>query len=195
MNTPNVVTPVQTGVRSKRKQVRSALRCTAAALLGASLLLAAAPLFALEPDLLPVGSHAPDFASIDTEGLPFTLAEALKEKSVLLVFWSIFCGTCRDELPILQQEQSKYEDKVRIITVNLDEAPRAKTVKGFAKQQGFTFLMLLNKIDGKEFLIDQKYKIEATPALYLVNRDGSIAYGHFGAVNPEELAEIIAKAK
>jgi thiol-disulfide isomerase/thioredoxin len=64
------------------------------------------------------------------------------EKPVLLVFWSIFCGTCRDELPILEQEKPKYLDKVQIITVNLDEAPRAKTVKGFAKQQGFTMRML-----------------------------------------------------
>jgi thiol-disulfide isomerase/thioredoxin len=114
---------------------------------------------------------------------------------VLLVFWSLFCGTCRDELPILEQEQPKYADKVQIITVNLDEAPRAKTVKGFAKQQGFTFRMLLNKIDGKEFLVDQSYKVKATPALYLVQRDGTIAFGHYGALNPEELAEVVAKAR
>lgn len=174
--------------------MRTSIRRTTA-LLAASLLLAAAPLSALEPELLPVGSLAPAFEAVDTEGQPFTLAEAVKEKPVLLVFWSLFCGTCRDELPILQQEQSKYTEKVRIVTVNLDEAPRAKTVKGFAKQQGFTFLMLLNKTEGKEYQIEQAYKVKATPALYLVNRDGTIAYGHYGAVNPEELAEVIAKAK
>jgi len=171
------------------------LRSAAVALVGTALLFAADPLHAVDADLLPVGSPAPGFEAVDTEGKAFTLAEALKEKPVLLVFWSIFCGTCRDELPILEQEQPKYTDKVQIITVNLDEAPRAKTVKGFAKQQGFTMRMLLNKIDGKEFLIDKTYKIKVTPALYLVNRDGTIAYGHYGALNPEELAEVIAKAK
>ena len=110
-----------------------------AALVGAALLFAAAPLHAVDPDLLPVGSLAPTFESVDTDGKPFALAEALKEKPVLLVFWSIFCGTCRDELPILEQEKPKYADKVQFVTVNLDEAPRAKTVKGFAKQQGFTY--------------------------------------------------------
>ena len=160
-----------------------------------ALALFAAPLHAVESDLLPVGSPAPQFESVDTEGVPFTLAEAIKEKPVLLVFWSVFCGTCRDELPILEQEQPKYADKVQIITVNLDEAPRAKTVKGFAKQQGFTFRMLLNKIDGREFLIDQTFKIKATPALYLVKKDGTIAYGHYGAINPEELVEVVAKAQ
>jgi thiol-disulfide isomerase/thioredoxin len=164
-----------------------------AAIFGVSLLLAV-PLRAADPELLPLGSVAPTFEAIDTEGQSFALAEAIKEKPVLLVFWSIFCGTCRDELPILEQEKPKYADKVQFITVNLDEAPRAKTVKGFAKQQGFTMRMLLNKIDGKEFLIDQAYKIKATPALYLVRKDGTIAYGHYGALNPEELAEVIAKA-
>jgi len=84
---------------------------------------------------------------------------------------------------------------MRIITINLDEPPRAKTVRGFAKQQGFTFRMLLNKIEGREFLIDQSYKVKATPAIYLVNRDGTIAFGHYGALNPDELAEIAAKAR
>jgi thiol-disulfide isomerase/thioredoxin len=172
----------------------TALFRTIAALFGASMLFAA-PLHAVEADLLSVGSPAPQFESVDTEGTPFTLAEAIKEKPVLLVFWSVFCGTCRDELPILEQEKPKYEDKVQFVTVNLDEAPRAKTVKGFAKQQGFTFRMLLNKIDGREFLIDQSYKIKATPALYLVNRDGTIAFGHYGALNPEELSEVVAKAR
>jgi len=175
--------------------MRTTLRSVATALVGAPLLFAATSLHAIDAALLPVGSPAPAFAAIDTEGKAFTLAEALKEKPVLLVFWSIFCGTCREELPILEQEQSKYADKVQIVTVNLDEAPRARTVKDFARKQGFTMRMLLNKIDGREFNIDTAFKIKATPALYLVKKDGTIAYGHYGAINPEELAEVIAKAE
>ncbi|MBI5544110.1 MAG: TlpA family protein disulfide reductase [Deltaproteobacteria bacterium] len=170
-------------------------RRTLAAVAAGLLLLAAAPARALDAATLPVGSVAPDFQSVDVEGQPFTLSEALKQGPAVLVFWSIFCGTCRDELPILEQEKPKYADKVQFFTVNLDEAQRAKTVKGFAKQQGFTFRMLLNKVEGKEFLIDQAYQVKATPALYLVNRDGTIAYGHYGALNPEELAGVVALAK
>lgn len=175
--------------------MRTAARLAALALLCPTILLAARPARAVEADLLPVGSPAPAFEAVDTEGRPFTLAEAVKEKPVLLVFWSLFCGTCRDELPILEQEQPKLSEKVQIVTVNLDEAPRAKTVKGFAKQQGFTFRMLLNKIESKSFDIDVAFKVKATPALYLVNSDGTIAFGHYGAMNPEELAEVVAKAR
>jgi thiol-disulfide isomerase/thioredoxin len=169
----------------------------AAAALLCALLWAAAPAAAAtaDPELLPVGSPAPLFEAVDTDGNAFSLAEALKERPVLLAFWSLFCATCRDELPILEQEQPKHRDKVQFVTVNLDEAPRAKTVKGFAKQQGFTMRMLLNKVEGREFNIDGVFKIKATPALYLVNRDGTVAYGHYGALSPEELAEVVAKAK
>jgi peroxiredoxin len=182
-----------------------AARGFAAALLGA-LFLAAAPAAAEgpQPDLIPVGTPAPMFESIDTEGVPFSMGEALKQGPVMLVFWSLFCASCMEELPLIEQEQPKFEGKVQVVAVNLDEAPRAKNVKMVAKQKGLTFRMLLNKLeqkaeDGtvvkKEFQIDQAYKIKATPALYLVNRDGTVAYAHYGALGPEELAEVVGKAK
>jgi thiol-disulfide isomerase/thioredoxin len=166
--------------------------------------LAAAPAAALDVQTLPVGSAAPAIAAEDPDGVPFTLAETLKQGPVLLVFWSLFCGSCMEELPILEQEQPKYAGKVQIVAVNLDEAARARNVKQVAKQKGFTFRILLNKVekkaeDGtvtkKEFQIDTAYQIKATPALYLVNTDGTIAFGHYGPMNPEELAEVVAKAK
>lgn len=178
-------------------------RMMAPALL-AAILLAAAPALAVDADLLPVGSPAPQSEAEDTEGQPFSLAEALKQGPVMIVFWSLFCGTCLEELPIIQEALPQIQEKVQVVTVNLDEAPRAKNVKTVAKQKGFTFRMLLNKLekkaeDGtitkKEYLVDQAFKVKATPALYLVNRDGTIAYGHYGALNPEELAEVVAKAR
>lgn len=171
-----------------------AVRLAAVALLG-FLLCSVTPGLAAEPEVLPLGSPAPLFESVDTEGNAFSLAEALRDRPVVLVFWSLFCSSCREELPILEQEQPKYRDKVQFVTVNLDEAPRAKTVKGFAKQQGFTMRMLLNKVEGREFNVDTAYKVRATPAIYIVNRDGTLAYGHYGTLGPEELAEVIAKAK
>jgi len=114
--------------------MRTTLRSAAAALAGATLLFASAPLHAADDNLLPVGSQAPRWRrSTPREALH--AGGGLKEKSVLLVFWSLFCGTCRDELPILEQEQPKYADKLQIVTINLDEAPRAKTVKGFASSR------------------------------------------------------------
>lgn len=173
---------------------RSLPRALAAAL--AACVLAAAPAAAATPsELLPAGSPAPLFEAADVDGKPFVLAEALARGPVLLVFWSLFCGTCREELPIIEQERPKFPERLQVVTVNLDEAPRAKTVKGFARQQGFTFQMVVNKTEGRDFAVDQAYKVKATPALYLLNADGTVAFGHYGALNPEELLEVVAKAK
>ncbi|HEY5997709.1 MAG TPA: TlpA disulfide reductase family protein [bacterium] len=160
---------------------------------------------AIDAETLPVGSAAPQFSAEDADGKPFVLAEALKEKPVMLVFFSLFCGSCMEELPIIEQEKSKFEDKVQILAVNLDEANRARSLKPAAKAKGFpTVRILLNKVekkaeDGsvvkKEFQIDTAYKIRATPALYLINRDGTIAYGHYGPLNPDELAAVVAQAR
>jgi thiol-disulfide isomerase/thioredoxin len=184
---------------------RTPARRGLAALLGAWLVLAAAaPAAALDPETLPVGSPAPLFESVDPDGVPFSLGEALKSGPVMLVFWSLFCGSCMEELPIIEQEKPKFEGKVQIVAVNLDEAPRARNVKQVATQKGLSFRMLLNKVEQKaadgsvvkrEFEIDKAFKIKATPALYLVNRDGTVAYGHYGALNPDELAEVVSKAK
>ena len=164
----------------------------------AALLLTAIPAAraADAPDgLLPAGSPAPLFEAVDIDGQPFVLADALKEGPVLLVFWSIFCGTCRDELPIIEQERPKFPNGLQVVTVNLDEAPRARTVKGFAQQQGFSFRMVLNRVEGKEFQIEQAYQVKVTPTLYLLDSDGTVAYGHTGALSPEQLLEVVAKAK
>jgi peroxiredoxin len=164
-----------------------------------ALLASVRPGHAAESELLPVGSTAPAFESVDVDGKPFVLAEVLKTKRVLLAFWSISCGTCRDELPILEMEMPKYADKVQFATVNIDDdMPRARAIaviKNFVKQQNLTYPMLLNKSETTEYKIFQAYQVKFTPTLYLINKDGSIAYGHSSAISPEELAEVFAKAE
>lgn len=145
--------------------------------------------------LLAVGSTAPDFEAVDIDGGPFVLSEALRRGPVLLVFWSIFCGTCREELPIIEQERPKLPAQLQVVTLNLDEAPRARTVKGFAQQQGFSFRMLLNKVDGREFNVEQAYGVKATPAIYLLQTDGTVAFAHYGALSPERLLEVAGEAR
>lgn len=41
-------------------------------------------------ELLPAGSKAPAFTSVDIDGKPFALEEELTGGAVFLVFWSIF---------------------------------------------------------------------------------------------------------
>lgn len=144
--------------------------------------------------LLPTGAAAPAFEAVDIDGRHFELEKELSKGPVFLVFWSIFCGPCREELPILESEKEKYADqKVQFATVNLDEPPRAKVVKGFADQQGFTFRILLNKTEEKNYEVDKLYQVKGTPASYLIDLGGTIVFSKYGPVSPQELHEAIEK--
>jgi thioredoxin 1 len=42
---------------------------------------------------------------------------------VLVDFWAEWCGPCRTVVPELEKISVEYKDKVRIVKLNIDEAP------------------------------------------------------------------------
>ncbi len=173
----------------------SAVRALFAAVL-AALLLSPLPAPAAEPPKpLPPGEIAPQFESVDLDGKAFSLKDAVAEGPVALVFWSLLCGSCREELPLLQQELPRFEShQVRLFAVNLDQATHRTPVKKFTEQQGFTFPILLDEDGGKNFAIEDVFKVTMTPAFFLIGADGKILYSHYGPLEPAQLEpEVFSK--
>jgi thiol-disulfide isomerase/thioredoxin len=63
---------------------------------------------------------APDFKLTDLDGKPLSLADA-HGKVVLLNFWATWCGPCRAEIPDLIDLQKKYQDRLLIIGLTVDD--------------------------------------------------------------------------
>lgn len=42
------------------------------------------------------------------------------DQVVLLDFWSVSCGPCIDEIPTLNDLANKYDDKIKLISINND---------------------------------------------------------------------------
>ncbi len=63
---------------------------------------------------------------------------------VLVDFWAEWCGPCKSLMPIVEELASEIGDKVKVVKINIEEAPEAPTKYGL---RGVPTLMIFK--DGK----------------------------------------------
>jgi peroxiredoxin len=142
--------------------------------------------------LLAVGEKAPLFKAYTIEGKPFVLGDQLAEKGVALFFWSLFCSPCREEMPLIQKTYLDMKDQpVEFVGVNLDEPALLNATKSYLKSQSFSYPIVMNKSGTEDAQTDKLYKITATPALYMIRKDGTISYAHLGRLEIEDFVKAV----
>lgn len=173
--------------------------------LGAALAVSA-PASAEEQDFTPIpvikgiksletGSPAPDFTVKDLDGNMFTFSDQAKKKAHLILFWSIFCEPCREEMPFIQRIADEYRSggALEVLAVNMDGEPFADGIKGFMNQYKYNVRVVLDELDakGEEFAIADPYQVAGTPVIYLVDAQGRIAGSHLGRIADADLKALI----
>ena len=142
--------------------------------------------------LLPEGAEAPMFSVQDAEGQAYDFSMHSKEKAHIIVFWSIFCEPCREEMPIIEQIYGEYKDKgVDVLAVNLDGEPFLTSIRGFLKQYNYSFRVLLDALEGDTFKIADPYQVAGTPVLYLIDGQGQVFTGHLGRITAKDLRALV----
>jgi thiol-disulfide isomerase/thioredoxin len=136
-----------------------------------------------------VGTVAPVFSApvLDAEGA-FSLSD-LRGKVVLIDFWAIFCGPCRESMPHLQEFFQRYSpDRLAIISVNLDpnSGDRRDRVRDYLRRGGFTFPVVID--NGR---IAGLYGAARIPRLVLVDAAGQVARVFQGRTDPGVIADAI----
>ena len=83
-------------------------------------------------------------------------------KAVLLDFWAEWCGPCKMIAPLLDEMADKYEDKLAVVKLNVDENPNTA----------------------------QKFGIRSIPTLILF-KNGAVEAQLMGAMPKSQLEEFL----
>lgn len=140
------------------------------------------------------GSIAPDFTLVDLEGRPFRFGEEAARNPVLLVFWSMFCEPCRAEMATLQKIHDKYGGRdLTVVAVAVDGEPLRNTLGGFARQEGYTFTVLVDELDETgAWKVADAYGVAVTPTLLLLGKGGTVLLRKSGKVREDELEKAVS---
>ena len=140
------------------------------------------------------GMIAPDFTLLDAEGHPFRLAEELSRKPVLLLFWSVFCDPCRAGMANLQKAHDRYGGRdMTVVAVAVDGEPLRSTIAGFARQEGYTFRILIDELTSTEgWKVADPYGVAVTPTLLLLEKGGKVLLRKGGKIREDEFEKAVS---
>jgi peroxiredoxin len=128
-----------------------------------------------------VGAKQPETGEIfeDAEGKPHSLAAALEHGPLLLGLYKSSCQASKTMFPLLQRLYERYGDKGLTVYGVAQDSPNI--TRSFARRLGLTFPIL---IDPDGYPLSNAFDIAATPTIYLIGRDGKIAYTTMGFLKP-----------
>jgi thioredoxin 1 len=99
---------------------------------------------------------------VHTSDAAFDADVLQNSKAVLLDFWAEWCGPCKMIAPMLDEVAIKYEDKLDVVKLNVDENPN----------------------------VAQKFGIRSIPTLILF-KDGAVQAQLMGAMPLRQLEEFL----
>lgn len=139
--------------------------------------------------LLPIGSDAPKWVLGDENGKEYRLSQ-YKGKVVVLDFWGTWCKWCKKAMPKIQEIYKEFKDKdVAVFGISCQEPPNTNPAE-YMKKVGAEYQLL---VQGDE--VANHYKIKGYPTLYIVDKNGKIAFRFVGYSDKmkEKLEEVINK--
>ena len=138
-----------------------------------------AAILAISTVLTPVAraaapAPAPDFTLPARDGGTVRLSD-LRGQVVMINFWATWCGPCRQEMPLLQQIQAKYEP-LGFTLVGINVEPDSAAAMTWLKQVSVSFPILFDQKN----VVAEQFGVQGMPSSVFVDRAGNVRYVHRG---------------
>ena len=144
-----------------------------------------------------VGSKALDFTLPSVDDKAITLSECYAKSFVLLDFWASWCGPCIREIPELQKLHSQHKDRLKIISISVDES-KAQWQDAIAKYDLSQWHQLIANNKEEYYFAEQAntalaYGVEQIPCFILIDSNGTIIgrWSHLTADATKEIEQLI----
>jgi thiol-disulfide isomerase/thioredoxin len=152
--------------------------------IGAMSLMLARALPAQDPMGLTVGAKAPGAVVQTLDGKRVDLSSYLGKGPVVLEFWALWCGNCKELEPQIKSLVTKYSGKVTFVSVAVSVNESPDRVKRYAAKYGYTHQVVFDA-DGAA---TDAYAVPATSYVVVVDRAGKIVYTGLGGDQKLEAA-------
>lgn len=121
-----------------------------------------------------INKIAPDFELVDTNDQNHKLS-ALKGKTILLDFWEIWCGPCRQSIPKIKIIADKYSSDDLVILSIVSDKNTFNKIPAFKAKMELNYSVLFS-----DKVTSNKYMVNAVPLYILVDKEGIIRHTQYG---------------
>ena len=127
------------------------------------------------PSQTTTNTLAPDFTLTDVDGNTFRLSDQ-QGKVVVLEFMRTTCSACVAESPRLRDLRSQFGSDVVMVMISVDPAGDTDSVLRDYRNQDVTGWIAI----GDRAQVYQGYAVQATPTIFIIDKNGYIRYQHVG---------------
>lgn len=174
-----------------------ALRASAALTLALCLSLTLAGLLPASPAaaLSKPGAMLPALTLPDAQGQTVNLGELSKDKVTLLVYWSISCPHCREQLPKLQALAKRFQgNPFLFLLVNTDGQAMASAVTAYAADHRLPGPLVMDVGPKDTLPVADFFDIVATPGVLVFDKTGKLVFAQELQVDMDQVSQAIEKS-